>query len=100
MSADGTWNCTIDTPMGAQAVTLVLKTDGAKLSGTLSSSMGSMDFTDGTVEGNNLRWTVSMDQPMAMTIETTATVDGDTINGQSTMGSFGSATISGTRAQG
>ena len=37
MSANGTWNTTINTPMGAQNGTLTLTTDGAELSGTMSS---------------------------------------------------------------
>ena len=33
MSADGTWNTTMNTPMGAQNGTLTLATDGAALTG-------------------------------------------------------------------
>jgi hypothetical protein len=33
-----------------------------------------------------------------MQIETTATVDGDTLNGESKLGSFGTAKLTGTRA--
>jgi hypothetical protein len=35
---------------------------------------------------------------MAIQIETTATIDGDSLTGQSKLGSFGSAQLSGTRA--
>lgn len=98
MSADGTWNVTIDTPMGAQKMTLTLVTNGTELSGKLSSDRGEMDITSGTVDGNNLTWTVSMQQPMPMEIETTATVDGDTLTGESKLGSFGTAKLTGTRA--
>ena len=37
-------------------------------------------------------------QPMAMKLEFTATVDGDKISGNVSLGSFGSATLEGTRA--
>ena len=98
MSADGTWNCTLDSPMGAQQMTLTLVTDGTKLSGKLEGQRGTMEFTDGTVDGNNLTWSVSLEQPMPMQIDTTATIDGDTLTGESKLGSFGTAKLTGTRA--
>ena len=98
MSADGTWNCTLDTPMGAQQMTLTLKTDGNKLSGSLAGGQGTMEFTDGTVDGNNLSWSVQLERPMPMKVDTTATIDGDTLTGESILGSFGKAKITGTRA--
>ena len=97
-NVDGTWNCTMDTPMGAGAVVLTLKTEGSSLSGTLKSDQGEMEFTDGTVDGNNLSWTVSIKEPMPMDIATKATIDGDSLTGEATLGSFGSAKLAGTRA--
>ena len=38
MSADGTWNCTINSPMGAQNATMTLVTDGGSLSGKMDLS--------------------------------------------------------------
>ena len=97
-SADGTWNCTMNSPMGAQQMTLTLTTNGNELSGKLAGPQGEMEFTGGTVDGDNLAWTVSIDQPMKMDIETTATVNGDSLEGESKLGSFGTAKITGTRA--
>ena len=98
MSADGTWNVTMDTPMGAQQMTITFVTDGGALSGKLSGAQGEMEFTGGTVDGDNLAWTVKLEQPMPMEIETTATVDGDNLTGESKLGSFGTAKLTGTRA--
>ena len=84
--------------MGAQQVTLTLVTDGNSLSGSLGGPQGNMEFTGGTVDGDNLTWSISIDQPMPMQIETTATVDGDTLTGESKLGSFGTAKLTGTRA--
>jgi len=97
-SADGTWNCTLNSPMGAQQMTLTLTTNGNDLSGKLAGPQGEMEFTGGTVDGDNLSWTVSIDQPMKMDIQTTATINGDTLEGESKLGSFGTAKITGTRA--
>ena len=98
MSADGTWNVTLNTPMGAQAGTLELATDGNTLTGTMSGPQGSMELENGTAYGDSLSWTVNMTQPMPITIEATATVDGDEISGEAKLGAFGTATFSGSRA--
>ena len=98
MSADGTWNVTLNTPMGAQAGTLELATDGNTLTGTMSGPQGSMELEHGTADGDSLSWTVNMTQPMPITIEATATVDGDEISGEAKLGAFGTATFSGSRA--
>ena len=98
MSADGTWSVTLNTPMGAQAGTLELATDGNTLTGTMSGPQGSMELENGTADGDSLSWTVNMTQPMPITIEATATVDGDEISGEAKLGAFGTATFSGSRA--
>lgn len=98
MSADGKWNVTINSPMGAQQAELTLVTDGGSLSGSMSGPQGTQEFSGGTVDGNNLEWVVDMTSPMPMKLETTATVDGDSISGNVKLGAFGEATFSGTRA--
>ena len=98
MSADGTWNVTMNTPMGAQTGTLTLATDGGTLTGTMSSPQGSIDLEDGTVEGDTPSWTVNMTSPMPIKVESTATISGDEINGEAKLGAFGTASFAGTRA--
>ena len=98
MSADGTWNTTINTPMGAQNGTLTLETNGATLTGKMAGAQGEMALSDGTVDGSNLTWKAQMTSPMPMTLEFSATVDGDNISGNVKLGAFGNASFSGTRA--
>jgi hypothetical protein len=98
MSADGTWNTTMNTPMGAQSGTMTLSTDGGSLTGKLSGPQGEIDLEDGTVDGNSLTWKASITSPMAMTLEFSATLDGDEMSGDVKLGAFGNATFSGTRA--
>jgi len=98
MSADGTWKTTMNTPMGAQNGTLTLATDGGTLTGKLSGPQGEIDISDGTVDGNQLAWKADITSPMPMTLEFSATVDGDDISGDVKLGAFGNATFSGTRA--
>ena len=98
MSADGTWNVTINTPMGAQQGTLTLRTSGDGLEGKLESPQGTEEPADGKIDGDALMWSVSITQPMPMKLDFTAKVDGDQISGDVVLGSFGKATFSGSRA--
>ncbi len=98
MSADGTWNTTMNTPMGAQNGTMTLSTEGGTLTGNLASPQGEIELQDGTVDGDSLTWKADITSPMAMTLEFSATVDGDTMTGNVKLGSFGDASFSGTRA--
>ena len=97
MSADGSWKCTINSPMGAQEATLTLVTDGGSLSGTMAGAQGTQEFSGGKVDGDNLEWEVQMTSPMPMTLEISATVDGDSISGNVKLGAFGDASFEGTR---
>jgi len=98
MSADGTWKTTINTPMGAQQGTLTLVTDGTTLSGKMVGAQGEMELANGAIDGDTLNWTADVTSPMAMTLEFTASVNGDEISGSVKLGAFGDATFSGTRA--
>ena len=98
MSADGTWDITTDTPMGAQKGTLSLATDGGTLTGKMSGAQGEIEIEGGTVDGDDISYKFSITSPMAITIEVTASIDGDNISGSAKLGAFGNATITGSRA--
>ena len=95
---DGVWNTVVDTPMGQQKGTATLKTDGGSLTGTLAGAQGTIELRDGQVDGNSASWKVDITQPMAITLEFSATVDGDEMSGSVKLGAFGNATLKGTRA--
>jgi hypothetical protein len=82
MSVDGTYKLTVNTQMGVQTPTLILKEEGGSLSGTLDGQAGKADFSGGTVDGNSASWEVNFDA-MGQSIKLTckATVDGDSISG-------------------
>jgi len=98
MSVDGTWNLTLDTPMGEQTSVFKVASSGGKLTGTQSAQGQSADIFEGTVNGNDVAWQVSITQPMALTLSFAGTVDGDTMSGTVQLGMFGSAAFRGTRA--
>ncbi|MEL0252868.1 MAG: hypothetical protein VW935_13115, partial [Novosphingobium sp.] len=60
--------------------------------------MGSMDVENGKVDGNTLIWQMKITVPMPMTLDCTATVDGDAMTGKVTAGMFGTFPMEGTRA--
>jgi len=97
VSADGIWNCTINSPMGSQEGKMTLVTEGNSLSGKMDGPQGTQEFEGGTVDGNDLAWKMEMTSPMPMTLEVSASVDGDAISGNIKLGAFGDASFSGTR---
>lgn len=98
MSADGNWDITMNTPMGAQNAKLELHSDGAVLTGRMTSPQGEADVQDGTVDGDSLSWKADITTPISMTLEFSATLDGDSISGSVKLGAFGTASFSGSRA--
>jgi hypothetical protein len=97
MSVDGTWNMTVNSPMGAQPGTLALKANGSALEGTMTGPQGALALEDGKIDGNSVSWTLNVAQ-MGMKINFSGTVDGDKMSGEAELGSFGKATFVGTRA--
>jgi hypothetical protein len=97
MSVAGSYDCVVKSPMGDQKSTLTVNVDGDTWSGTNSGAQGSLDVYEGKVDGNTLTWKMDMKVPMPMTLEGTATVDGDAITGSVKAGMFGSMPMSGTR---
>jgi len=97
MAVDGTWNLTMDTPMGERTSTLVVKAAGGALEGTQSAEGQTAAIFDGTVSGNSVGWKVSITQPMPLTLEFSGTVDGDAMSGTVQLGMFGSSPFRATR---
>jgi hypothetical protein len=99
MSVAGTYDVTIKSPMGDQKGTLTVNPSGESFTGSVSSAMmGTMEISDGKVNGNTITWSMDMKVPMPMTLEGEATIDGDAISGAVKAGAFGSMALSGTRA--
>jgi len=95
-NVDGSYDCTVKSPLGDQKMTLTVRSEGTGFTGDVSGAMGSMDVT-GTVDGDTVSWKQSMTVPMPMTLDCEATIDGDTLTGTVGAGAFGSFPMSGTR---
>jgi hypothetical protein len=95
MAVEGTWKLTVSTPMGAQESTLVLTPSG----GTQNAGSGEgRPIDDLAINGNQVSWKSSITKPMALTLEFSATVDGDAMTGRVKLGMFGTQSFSGVRA--
>ena len=94
---DGKWNVTIKTPAGDKSGVLELKTEGTRLTGSLSDADHFAVIDDGRVEGNELRWSARITKPMRLSLKFTATIEAGRISGVAKH-LLGKATFTGTRA--
>lgn len=95
---DGNWDTIVKSPLGDQKAVLTVNTDGDRWTGSQNGALGSVDITDGVVDGDTITWTMSITVPMPMTLTCSATADGDTLTGTVGAGAFGSFPMTGARA--
>ena len=98
MSVDGNWKITMSTPMGERNADLTLTSSGGTLSGTQGADGNSTEIFDGTANGDDVAWKVSITNPMPLTLAFTGKVDGDSMTGEMGIGMMGSFPFRGTRA--
>ena len=98
MAVDGNWNIIMSTPMGERNSTLSVKSAGGALTGTQAAEGNSTEIFDGTANGDDVSWKISIENPMPLTLEFTGKVSGDSIAGDVGIGPMGSFPFSGTRA--
>ncbi len=82
-AAVGSWNMTIETPLGTQEPTLIVSGDASGLMGTMSSPQGDVELTDMSWnDDGTLGFTMAIDaggQSLSLTFS--GMVDGDTLTG-------------------
>ena len=98
MAVDGNWNIVMSTPMGERKATLNVKSAGGTLTGTQEAEGTAIEIFDGTANGDDLSWKVSITNPMPLTLEFTGKVSGDSISGEMGIGPMGSFPFTGPRA--
>lgn len=94
--ATGTWQLTLQTPQGNNAVELTLSQTGNAVSGDLNSPMGAVPVT-GTSNGAAVALVAKI-EAMNLEIGLNGTVAGDTIDGTVKFGDFGEFPFTGKRA--
>ena len=98
MAVDGNWNLTMSTPMGDRQATLSLKSAGSTLTGTQGAEGNTAEIFEGTVDGNDVTWKVSITDPMPLTLAFTGKVSDDSMSGEMGIGPMGSFPFTGARA--
>jgi hypothetical protein len=98
MAVDGNWDITMSTPMGERNATLSLTSAGSTLTGTQAADGNSGEIFDGSVNGDDVSWKISITNPMPLTLEFTGKVAGDSISGEMGIGPMGSFPFTGKRA--
>ena len=99
MSYDGTWNITLQSPVGEQKMAFAASVAGGVLTGPVTATDGTVtEVANGKVDGATATRDLGVTKPMPITLSFTATLDGDSISGTAKLGMFGNAKFSGTRA--
>ncbi len=99
MSVAGTYDCLTKTPMGDQTstFTVVPGDDGTTFTGMNAGTLGQLEVKDGKIDGNTITWVMEMTVPMPLTLECSATIEGDALTGTVNAGAFGAMPMTGTR---
>jgi hypothetical protein len=98
MSVDGTWNLTMQTPMGNREVTLILESDGSALSGEFQAPQGNSPVT-GSADGAAISFGTTFTGAMGpMELKFEGNQDGDALSGTVQFGAFGNGSFNATRA--
>ena len=95
---DGIWKLHVATPMGSQDFTLTITTLDSPntFHGVIDGRLGIQEF-DGEVVDGKLLWSIPMTEPVKMSLEYEAVIDGLTMTGVAKLGSFGNATFTGSK---
>lgn len=98
MSIAGFWNLKIATPLGAQAVTLVITERAGVIEGVAQGAAETVPMVNPTLSGNQLTWSQSITKPMRLNLAFDVTIDGDTLTGVSKAGRLPTSRVTGVRA--
>ena len=97
MSLAGSFQVTINSPLGDREATRNRDVTDEVVSGSLHSDDVLQNFSGGAVNGNEVSWEMDLTRPIPLHLICTATVKGDSISGVMRLGAFGDANFSGTR---
>jgi hypothetical protein len=100
MSAAGTWNLTIDSPMGKQRATmnLIQNPDGSWHGKAHDLNSGEESAcTNVEVKGEKVGWQQQITKPMKLKLTYNLTLDGDRLTGKVKAGLFPASNVVGER---
>jgi hypothetical protein len=94
----GSWDVTIDTPIGKMEVVFDIAEEGGAIHGTARSDAESVELLDPVASGNKLTWTQNVTTPMKLTLKFDVDVDGDSMTGTAKAGFLPGSKLHGTRS--
>ncbi len=97
MSFDGTWDLTVNSPMGAKAFRIAVTTGDGTVAGTVSADGQSTPLVDARLEEGHLRGSLRLPRPMNIMLDLDLTCDGDSLSGQAKAGHMVLPGITGVR---
>jgi len=96
-NASGSWSYTVESPQGGSGK-IVIKDDGGRLSGTITSMNRESELQDVSLDGSTLTFSYTLDfGSNKINIQVSATIDGDTMEGNLTAGQMGSFPMKASR---
>jgi hypothetical protein len=92
-AVDGTWALSVRAPQGNVAIQVTLRAEDGRITGTFSGDRGAGDIKSGTLDGNNVEFTISanaQNEAEASDWVFRGTLDGDSMSGTvaTTIGNF------------
>ncbi len=97
MSATGTWNAHLISPMGLNPVQFVLVESDGIVTGTATAEGETVPLIDGTAAGDDLSWVLAITKPMKMSFTMKVHVTGDSWEGTAKAKIFPAAKVVGER---
>jgi hypothetical protein len=93
----GSWDVTIDTPIGKIGAVFDISEEGGSIRGVARSGDEVVEFRDVVAEGDHLTWLQDVTTPMKLTLKFDVNVDGDSMTGTSKAAIFPASKLNGTR---
>lgn len=97
VQVDGTWDLSVQTPIGKQKVKLTVQSDGNVLSGALDGAEGRNEITDGTIDGSSIFFRAQIKRPVKVRVSYKAKIEGDLMTGTAKTPLLPTINFSGTR---
>jgi hypothetical protein len=94
MSIIGTWDTTVKSPVGDQAIVFEFSD---QQTGVAQHAMGSFPLENVQTSGDTSTFEAAITSPMKLSLSCSVTVDGDDLTGSASAGAFGTFAITGHR---
>lgn len=99
MSFDGTWDVTVQSPMGAKTFRIEVRTADGSVSGTAAMGEDSTPLLDPALRDGHLTWAIRITRPMNITLAFDVTCEGDALAGTAKAGFMTLPEVTGVRVK-